>query len=377
MKRWNPILFEREGLTAGYDAKYVDALVAAGRVIDSLDVPVVYSLAHLARLCETRYADLHAVVSRVESNGDFPYKNFTIRKRSGGKRWISVPVPSLLAAQTWIAQRILKRIPVHAAAHGYVSGKSQPLLRNAGRHLGAKWLLHMDIRDFFSNISEVQVYSVFKDLEYPDLLCFEMARLCTRVTPNRSGARWLREEASGIEGYACRKVGSLPQGAPTSPALSNLVFRPIDAVLEGLANSRQATYTRYADDLCFSFSRIDRDGIMSLKKEVDAVLWSHGFSSNSAKTRIVPPGARKVVTGLVVNGEKPSVPRELRDRIRMHLYFCRKFGIPAHCQKKGFFSVLGFKNHLYGLIQYVNSIDGRMGSRFLSDFNALTWAPFV
>jgi len=377
MERWNPNLFSRNGLAAGYDGKYVEALVEAGRKVDAREVPVIYSLAHLARLANVRYGDLHAVVSRVVSDGDFPYRNFTIRKRSGGRRWISVPAPALLSAQTWIAQRVLRDVPVHAAAYGYVHKKRAPLVANAQRHLGASWLLHMDVQDFFSHISEVQVFHVFKDLQYPDLLAFEMARLCTRVTPNRKGARWVRGSVTGIDSYRSRLVGSLPQGAPTSPALSNLVCRALDVQVEKIARSYKATYTRYADDLCFSVPQADRGVILALKREVDLVLRQNGFSSNSRKTRIVPPGARKVVTGIVVNGDRPSVPRELRDRIRMHLFYCRRRGIPEHCERKGFFSVLGFRDHLGGLIGYVRTVDPRLGAKLSAEFDALPWAPFL
>lgn len=378
MERWNPNLFSKNGLAAGYDGKYVEALVDAGRKVDAREVPVIYSLAHLARLTNVRYGDLHAVVSRVISSGEFPYRNFTIRKRSGGRRWISVPAPALLSAQTWIAQRVLRAVPVHAAAYGYVHKKPAPLVANAQRHLGASWFLHMDVQDFFSNISEVQVFHVFKELQYPDLLAFEMARLCTRVTPNRKGERWVRSSSvMGIDSYSSRLVGSLPQGAPTSPALSNLVCRALDAEVEKIAGSYKATYTRYADDMCFSVTEADRERMLALKREVDLALRKNGFSSNSRKTRIVPPGARKVVTGIVVNGDRPSVPRELRDRIRMHLFYCRRRGIPEHCQRKGFFSVIGFRNHLGGLIGYVRTVDPRLGAKLFAEFDALPWAPFL
>lgn len=377
MERWNPNLFARKGLAEGYQQAYVDALVAAGRKIDAFDVPVIYSLAHLARLANVRYVDLRTIVSRAESFGDFPYRSFTIRKRSGGRRWISVPAPALLTVQTWIAQRILRQVPVHAAAYGYVYGRSAPLLSNAERHVGAGWLLHMDVQDFFSNVSELQVFHIFRGLQYPDLLAFELARLCTRVTPRRKGKRWTRAEASGIKNYGSLLVGSLPQGAPTSPALSNLVFRPLDKEIEAIAMLYGATYTRYADDLCFSLPKASRDSIVSLKRGVEIVLRRHGFCCNGSKTRIVPPGARKVVAGIVVNGNRPSVPRELRDRVRMHLHYCHKLGIPAHCERKGFYSVLGFRNHLRGLIQYISSVDLRLGHKFRTQFDALPWAPFL
>lgn len=83
------------------------------------------------------------------------------------------------------------------------------------------------------------------------------------------------------------------------------------------------------------------------------------------------------MTGLVVNGDRPTIPRELRDRVRMHLYYSRRVGIPAHCERKGFRSVIGFRNHLGGLIKYVASIDPVLGTCFQKDFDDLPWAPFL
>lgn len=378
MKRWNPNLFQKEGLASGYEKNYINNLIRAGRDIDRLNLPVIYSLAHLARLSETKYSDLHAIVSRVSSAGDFPYRNFTIRKRSGGRRWISVPVPELMTVQSWIATRILRNISVHAAAHAYVANRSNPLLAHATRHVGASWILHMDVKDFFSNISESQIYRVFRGLNYPDLLSFEMARLCTRVTPFRKGRRWKNKSIKdGVASYQTELVGSLPQGAPTSPALSNLVCRVLDSEIDELAGNCGATYGRYADDLCFSFASGSREELFEFKRSVDLILWKFGFTSNGKKTRFVPPGARKIVTGLVINHNRPTIPRELRDRIRMHLYYSHRFGIAKHCERKGFLSVVGFRNHLRGLIRYVSTIDPKMGDDFIADFESLPWVPFL
>jgi len=205
-----------------------------------------------------------------------------------------------------------------------------------------------------------------------------MARICTRETPRRKGARWAnqRPDAEDITPYSSKAIGSLPQGAPTSPALSNLVCSAMDVQLEALAGKVGATYSRYADDLCFSFSSSSRATVFQAKKSVSKLLWKNGFRENSKKTRIIPPGARKLVTGLVVNTNTPSVPREIRDKIRMHLYYCRKFGIPDHCRNRGFHSLVGFRNHLSGLIQYVKSIDPLQAKKFLIQFSELPWVTF-
>lgn len=376
MTSWNPNLFRKEGQAKGYGEAYLDALVVQGEKAVANRVPVVFSLAHLANLSRTLYSDLHGFVSRSDIHTkDFPYKNFPIAKRTGGKRWISIPVPPLMAVQQWINQNILNSVAPHAAAFAYVPKRR--LLDHAQRHCGAAWLVKVDIKDFFSNISERQVFQLFLNLGYPKLLSFEMARLCTRVTPKRRGSRWINLfDEHAITDYDCQYVGSLPQGAPTSPALSNLACIELDRDLSDLAISRSATYSRYADDLCFSLATGSREDAFALKREISRVLWRHGFSENPRKTRIVPPGARMVLTGLNVNADAPTVPREVRDLVRMHLHYAEKNGIPAHCKERGFRSVIGFKNHLLGLIGYVASVDKRYGAVFYAKFNELPWIDF-
>lgn len=376
MTRWNPNLFRKEGQAKGYDQNYLNALVVQGESIVANRVPVVFSLAHLANLSRTLYSDLHGFVSRSDIHSkDFPYKNFPIAKRTGGKRWISIPVPPLMAVQQWISQNILNRVVPHTAAFAYVPKRR--LLDHAQRHCGATWLVKVDIKDFFSNISERQIFQVFLRLGYPKLLSFEMARLCTRVTPKRLGSKWVNTVGDhSIPDYDCEYVGSLPQGAPTSPALSNLACIDLDRDLTSLAISSSATYSRYADDLCFSLASGSREEAFALKRAISKVLWSHGFSENVKKTRVIPPGARMVVTGLNINAEAPTIPREVRDLVRMHLHYAAKNGIPDHCKERGFRSVVGFKNHLLGLIGYIASVDAKYGAEFYKKFNTLPWVEF-
>ena len=375
MEHWNPTHYLKEGRDKGYNEQYLDRLMTVGRAIRSNNLPVIFSLSHLANLSRTRYSDLHSYVSRGQTRAGH-YKNFTISKRSGGKRWISIPVPPLMAVQRWISQNILNSVTPHKAAYAYVLNRRTR--DHAEKHCAAEWILKVDIKDFFSNISERQVFRVFESLGYPKLLSFEMARLCTRETPRRKGTRWANQVQydTTTTPYPSRTVGSLPQGAPTSPALSNLVCVAMDIQLEALAQKSNATYSRYADDLCFSFADSSRAAILEIKRGISKVLWNNGFRENPKKTRIIPPGARKVITGLLVNENTPLVPREIRDRIKMHLYYCKKFNIPDHCRTRGFRSVVGFRNHLQGLIQYVSSINPPQAQKFLLQFAELPWIEF-
>lgn len=378
MERWNPKSYLKEGREHGFQMDYLNRLIKSGREISKNNLPVVYSLAHLANLSNTLYKDLHSFVSRAnEENYEVFYKNFTIKKHTGGIRWISIPCPQLMAVQDFIAKEILNNIQPYHTAMAYVPGLKNPLKTNAEKHLDAKWLLKMDVKNFFSNISERQVYDVFLKQGYPKLLSFEMARICTRITPKRKGKRWNTEvDNTNLDMYGTAKIGSLPQGAPTSPALSNLVCINMDIEFEKLAHDNNADYTRYADDLCFSFLDSSRVSIEHFKKVATGILHKYSFSENCKKTKIIPPGARKKITGVVINSGKATVPKEFRDKIRMHLYFTKKLGIPEHCRRKEFRSVLGFKNHLYGLIMYVRSINVAQGDSFRDQFNKLPWLDF-
>lgn len=376
MTQWNPNLFRKEGISKGYNPDYLTTLVKQGEKINGKNLPVVFSLAHLANLSRTLYSDLHGFVSRSGlEQKHFPYKNFPISKRTGGKRWISVPVPPLMAVQSWINQNILNKVTPHSAAYAYVCNRK--IIQHAQRHCGSDWLIKIDIKDFFGNISERQVFDVFLDLGYPRLLSFEMARLCTRVTPKRKGKRWLKTISEhSIPSYSSKFVGSLPQGAPTSPALSNLVCINLDKKLTSLAMSHGAIFSRYADDLCFSLPEGSRKSAFSIKKDVSKILREYGFSDNSKKTRIIPPGARKMLTGLNVNNSSPKIPKEVRDSVRMHLYFSKKNGIASHCKERGFRSVIGFRNYLAGVIGYIASVDPELSKKFYQQFNSLPWLDF-
>lgn len=372
--RWNPNLYRKEGLSKGYSDLYLRELVRQGYLLNGINMPVIFSLAHLAQLSRTLYSDLHGFVSRADlGRENYPYRNFTIAKRSGGRRWISVPAPQLMAAQQWINENILCNAPAHSAAFAYVPKRR--LKDHALQHCGADWVVKLDIKDFFGNISERQVFDVFLSLKFHRLLSFEMARLCTRVAPKRTGSRWNNADANrvGIPEYSCSFVGFLPQGAPTSPALSNLICFEMDGELQALAEQGMAVYTRYADDIYFSFSGGTRQRALEIKREAAKILWKYGFTENQAKSRIIPPGARKIVTGLIANDLKPSIPKEMRDTIKMHLFFAKKCGISAHCQQRKFQSIIGFKNFLLGLIGHVKSVDDRLGKLYLDKFWELPW----
>lgn len=345
---------------------YTAKLQERYRILQNNRVPIVFSLMHFSVLAGVQWNELRAVVRRQHPGSD--YRVYPKQKRSGGLRWISIPTPQLHAAQTWIAQNILRspgvQAQVHRASTAYSEGSS--ILANAQPHAGAPWLLKIDIQSFFESVSERQVYWVFRRLGYSALLSFEMARICTRVippTPDKERRRdhqkrWQEKLTIMDEGpYPSAPIGHLPQGAPTSPMLSNLVMAGIDDQIQAIADASGAIYTRYADDLVLSFTNGPVKRLEHILRAIRKVLGDSGFTINRKKTRVLGPGARKVVTGLLVDSPEPRLPRDLKAHLETALYHMENRGI-ANCSNwEGSKHPLAYLDHIAGLVQFAYSIE--------------------
>jgi RNA-directed DNA polymerase len=244
------------------------------------------------------------------------------------------------------------------------------ILDAAAPHCGARWMLKIDVWNFFSSMSERQVFYAFRSLNvYPDLLCFELARLCTTtLTGNwlHRGGRWdsmaAYQRYPTISGYARKQIGHLPQGGPSSPALSNAVCVRLDRELSDLAESEGLTYTRYSDDLCFSTaSNWSRSAAVALINKVDLHLSGSGLVRNRSKTRVSPPGTRKIVLGLLVDTTRPRLPKSFKSKVDTHIRGIEEFGLSAHVSHRNFKSAIGFVRHLNGLVQHAEFVEPDWG----------------
>lgn len=217
------------------------------------------------------------------------YHSFTVPKRSGGTRTIHAPQRDLKIMQRKILHRLLALLVVHPAAIGFERGKS--IVTNANAHAGTAVIVKMDLKDFFPSISRKRVHAFFK-----------------RIGWNQQASDWLTD--------MCTLDGSLPQGAPTSPRLANLVNYLMDKRLDGAAKKFGATYTRYADDLTFSFANDDRRHVQSLIQLAKQIVEDEGYRLHmKTKLNIRHRHDQQRVTGLVVN-ERPQLPRQTRRRLR-------------------------------------------------------------
>ena len=373
---WSPQRYLEGGHRAGVSEEALNnALreIERFKEIDS-NLPAILSLNHLAKRIDIPYPRLRSAVMRYRPLK--LYRHFPIRKRSGGQRIISIPNPDLMKLQRWVNKYILHHQRVHTCSYAFAPGSS--IVKCASRHTGARWLIKMDISNFFGSISEIDVYRVFSSIGYRPLVSFELARLTTCLALGSSRyrlSRWRsRKQRTVISDYEYSVIGHLPQGAPTSPMLSNLVMKSHDSSIKEISDEFGATYTRYSDDMTFSKrGDFSRTRSMDLVREIRSVLVGAGFYLNHSKTVIVPPGSRKIVLGLSVDGSEPCLTRDFKSKLRQHLYYLRKFGPANHRDYRDFDSILGLKHHVRGLIDFSAMVNPSLGRKMLDEFNGIDW----
>jgi RNA-directed DNA polymerase len=355
----SPHLYRQQAAQLGISPQIVEYAIAQSAAPEKQKLPGILTLRHLAHLSGADYTYLRKITTRRHD----AYRLFNVQKRSGGHRLIAAPEPHLAAIQRWIVDKILLERSASSSSFAYSRGSSP--LRCAKLHLGAKWLIKIDIHDFFESISERRAYFVFRDCGYQPLVAFELARICTRVSSGDSAndERWhvnLKRQSNGLLDYRNEKMGHLPQGAPTSPLLSNLVSITLDEMIVKLATKYKLSYTRYSDDLTFStgdsFTHVAAQDFL---REVERILLTFGHAVHRKKTKISPPGARKIVLGLLVDGDHLKLPLNVRKRISDHVRGIEKFGISKHAASRHFISLWGMIRHIKGLLTYARSVDAK------------------
>ncbi|MGI9374559.1 MAG: reverse transcriptase family protein [Tsuneonella suprasediminis] len=356
----SPNRYRQQGKAVGIDTAIVERALSQAEIPERNGVPAILTLNHLAHRTGIKYEYLRDIARRATD----PYRQFTITKRNNGRRLISTPEPLLLALQRWIASEILNKQRCHPASFAYEPGSSPA--KCAAKHLGARWLIKLDVHDFFENISERAVYRVFREVGYQPLPSLELARLCTRRIGNDMvyGERWrisAEERARyDIKSYRAWRLGCLPQGAPTSPMLANLASRGMDDALDRLARRYGLLYTRYSDDMSFSTAgAFERASVGRLVTDVARLLRSFDHTLHAKKTKVSPPHARKVVLGLQVDGTELRLLRDYRKRMENHVRCIDKHGLQKHREERNFASTWGMIRHVDGLISYAEAIEGK------------------
>ncbi|CAL2080794.1 retron St85 family RNA-directed DNA polymerase [Tenacibaculum sp. 190524A05c] len=259
------------------------------------DTIVIIDFNHLAQLLGI---ENHVLGSIISDSKAF-YYNFEIPKRNGSQRKISTPYPVLLKAQRWIYENILIKQPLHESSKGFV--KETSIVDNAKPHLNQKYILKMDIKDFFPSIKINRVISVFRVLGYTKKISYYLASIC------------------------CLN-GVLPQGAPTSPCLSNIIAKRLDYRLNGLAKKFNLIYTRYADDFTFSGNKISLRTI----NYINSIASDEGFRINEIKTKLIGEKSQKIITGISISSGKLTIPKKTKREVRKNIHYILKNGLFEH-----------------------------------------------
>lgn len=279
------------------------------------NLPIIYDVSHLSLLVGISEEYIYKITNSQKSG----YRKFVIPKKSEGQRTINEPLPNLKIIQKWILENILENIEISVFAKAY--RKNITLKDNVRFHKGQKIVLKLDVENFFSNLKQGKIISFFINLGYSLELSVVLAKLCTLN-------------------------GSLPQGAPTSPALSNILMRDFDNKTAEYCKKNKVRYTRYADDLTFSGDFEVKSLYQQVKKNLNEI----NLRINTQKTKLMKQNNRQFVTGIVVN-ENLKVMKEYRKKIRQEIYFIEKFGINSHLEKI---------NHSIDVSYYLKSLKGRI-----------------
>lgn len=300
-------------------------------------------LPNLEHLSSAVGLDADFLTKVVERRSD-PYREFKVPKASGrSTRTIAAPSADLAKAQRWILDYVLSGSDPGPGSFAYQRGVS--VKDCAEVHIGARWVVKLDLRDFFNSIDERRVARIFRMTGTNEETSVQLAKLCTRVPGPR---RLPRSHA----------LGYLPQGAPTSGMLANLAAHNLDQSLSHLAGMQQLRFTRYSDDITFSslseFSRAKSDRVIRAARDHIA---RNSFVMNERKTRICPPGSRLTVMGLLVDTERVRLSPDFKKRLEWHVYGSRRFGVKQYSASKGFIEVEKYLHHVDGLFAHATDIE--------------------
>lgn len=263
-------------------------------------LPVIFEFIHLTKLLGRSRKFLALAVNSSESL----YREFEIPKRNKKElRTINCPYPSLLEVQDWIYKEILKSVKVHPCSHGFLTNKS--IVTNVKPHVNADEILKIDLENFFPSININRIISLFHHLGYNKKVSYYLAKLTTF------------EDA-------------LPQGAPTSPMLSNIICYKMDKRIYRLCKKFNLKYTRYADDITISGKSIPK----KIFEYVNEIIEDSGFNVKESKTRYYKQENKKIVTGIQIVNNKISIPTQYKRKLCQELFYIKKFGLESHMSKR-------------------------------------------
>lgn len=355
-------------LTAAKDKKHSDEFISEtlsyADGLDSKGLPVIFDQQHLSYLLCMEHRNLRQLVKSASSY----YKYFAIKKRRGGLRRIMSPYSELRDVQTWIKENILDKIELPNCVKAFVKGRN--IMENAKMHEGRKYILKVDITNFFESIGVRQVYVAFRKMGYDSSVAAWLANLCTaKIEDYKYEQLEDQEEIQKLFNDLYHKSEPfLVQGAPTSPGLANIICNRMDKRMMGLANKHGFTYSRYADDMTFSADKKDRLPKVSMIRKI---VKTEGFHLNEEKIELLHEGNRQIVTGLLVDNHV-RVPGRYKKDIKRHIHFCLKYGGREHFHRIAPGKAFG-KEWLAGRIRYIHSVEPETAKKLWAEFERIDW----
>ncbi|MEJ2691951.1 MAG: reverse transcriptase family protein [Candidatus Thiodiazotropha sp.] len=345
-RRQREIVYVGDKVSAGLNDTQLDEARLKRFALPQIADAQALSTAMGISLAELRFLSFSRDISSIHH-----YQRFMLPKKSGGERAISAPMPRLKRAQYWVLANILEKIPLHEAAHGFRPGRS--IVSNAQPHCRAHVVLNYDFKDFFPSLKYPRIRGLYRSLGYSGQVATLLALLTTEADVQQV-------TLDGEHYYVKQGDRHLPQGAPSSPALTNILCRRLDARLLGAAQGLGFRYTRYADDLTFSGDRQSLRNLKKLQWRLRAIVKEEGFQLHPEKSRVMRDSARQEVTGIVVN-EKPSLDRKTLRRFRALLHRMERQG-PEGCHWGNSPNVL---RSAAGYAHFVAMVDTRKGQAYL------------
>jgi RNA-directed DNA polymerase len=342
------ITYLGEGVSAGLNLTTSDA-----DKLQQQRLPVLHTAAELALAMGITIGQLRFLAFSRRIGTISHYVRFQIPKKTGGVRDISAPLPKLKQAQQWILDNILERVALHHTAHGFRRGRS--IVTNAQPHVGALVVINLDLQDFFPSIAYPRVKGIFRSLGYSEAIATILGLICTE-------ADITEVELDGRTYYIAQTERHLPQGAPSSPAVTNILCRRLDRRLDRLAIGRGFSYTRYADDLTFSTHDPEKiRDIGNIIHGTQGIVTHEGLTIHPDKTRVLRTSQQQEVTGVVVN-QKLNVDRETLRRFRATLYQIEKDGLAG----KQWGQSADLLQSIAGFANYVAMVNPTKGSQLVA-----------
>lgn len=327
------------------------------RRLDNFGLPQLESIDAVCEALDLTLPELRWFCYHRDAATTLHYRCFKLPKKTGGERDIWAPMPRLKAIQRWIQLNVVERLPIHGAAHGFVPGRS--IHTNATEHTDAAVIVSLDLADFFPTLTFPRVKGLFRKAGYLEGVAILLALLCTEAPRQIVNMR-------GKKYYIATGPRCLPQGSPASPAITNVACVRLDRRLTGFAKKYGWRYTRYADDLTFSWpsSNKNKPLVGALLRAVGKMVEDEGFQLRKDKTHVMRPHDAQKVTGLVVNGQDKDArtPRQVKRLLRSAIHNLSN-GKPLPDDGHDLHSLIG-------LAAFVNMSEPELGRRYLDQLQA-------